>query len=232
MSTAPEEYELWIRYRQFGDNQARDFLFLKYTSWARAVAASVYRRLRVSQVEWADYVQNAQIGLLEAMSRFDVARGYDFMAYAKPRVRGAVFNGLRSALKEDEHRRGHEDDRKERLQSLNEQPSSDPLLDFIGSVIGLGLGHLLETEQFDAGSDHAHGLVERHELGLILRDALLDLKDRERRILIAHYFRQVPFQEIAKEYGITKGRVSQIHKAALMQLRALLGARRVEYQSL
>ncbi|NJL18613.1 MAG: hypothetical protein HC938_17105, partial [Nitrospira sp.] len=44
----------------------------------------------------ADYVQNASIGLLEAISRFEPERGIPFAAFALPRVRGAVLNGLRT----------------------------------------------------------------------------------------------------------------------------------------
>lgn len=232
MPIDPAEQELWLRYRRNGDGEARDYLFMCYTSWARKVAASVYRRLRVHQVEWNDYVQNAQVGLLEAMSRFDVARGTDFMAYAKPRVRGAVFNGLRAILREEQQSRNLLGARLERLQSLSDEPASEPLTDFVDSVIGLGLGHLLENEQFGAATGHAQGMAEQHELGVLLKDALLELRQRDRSILMAHYFQQIPFQDVAIEHGITKGRVSQIHKAALMRLREALAKRRCDFQSL
>ncbi|HEY0199019.1 MAG TPA: sigma-70 family RNA polymerase sigma factor [Rhodanobacter sp.] len=225
------ERELWRRYRQEEDTEARDYLFLRYRVWARQVAAAVYRRLRLAQIDWDDYSQNAQVGLLEAMSRFDVARGVDFVAYAKPRVRGAVFNGLRSLLREEEQRRNRSEHRIERLQSLNASEPDDPLEGFIDSVVGLALGHLLESD-YSADSRPAHAMAEHEELGSVLNDVLLTLKARERQLMIAHYFRHVPFQDIAKELGITKGRVSQLHKAALMAMRAELSRRRYDYSSL
>lgn len=226
----PEEQELWRRYRESKDLAARDFLFIRYTSWARTVAAHVYRRLKVIQVEWMDYVQNAQVGLLEAMSRFNETRGTDFMAYAKPRVRGAVFNGVRAILREESQRRSLLGERAERLDSIGSESSSDPLNDFISTVIGLGLGHMLETEQF--GQNDALARVEHHEFGLTLRDSLLELGSRERAVLLAHYFSHVPFQDIAKAQGVTKGRISQIHKSALAKLREILAERRDEYLNL
>lgn len=229
MSMEPEERELWRRYRESKDVDARDFLFVRYTSWARSVAAHVYRRLRVMQIEWVDYVQNAQIGLLEAMSRFNETRGTDFIGYAKPRVRGSVFNGVRAILREEGQRRSLLGERAERLQSIGNESSSDPLNDFINTVVGLGLGHMLETEHFGQMPRDALALVEHHELGMALRDALLELGERERAILIAHYFRHVPFQEIAKAQGITKGRISQIHKSSLSRLREILAERRNDY---
>lgn len=232
MSLEPEEQELWRRYRESKDVAARDFLFIRYTSWARSVAAHVYRRLRVVQIEWVDYVQNAQIGLLEAMSRFNETCGTDFIAYAKPRVRGSVFNGVRTILREDSQRRSLLGERVERLQSIGNESSPDPLADFIGTVIGLGLGHILETEQFGQIPKDALAQVEHQELGMALRDSLLELGERERAILLAHYFRHVPFQEIAKLQGVTKGRISQIHKGALGRLRVILAERRNDYLSL
>lgn len=228
----PEELELWRRYRESKDMAARDFIFFRYTSWARSVAAQVYRRLRVVQIEWADYVQNAQIGLLEAMSRFNETRGTDFIAYAKPRVRGSVFNGVRAILREEGQRRSLLGERVERLQSIGNESSSDPLNDFISAVVGLGLGHMLETEQFGQVPRDALALVEHHELGVALRDSLLELGERDRDIILAHYFKHVPFQEIAKLRGVTKGRISQIHKGALVRLREILAERRNDYLSL
>ena len=232
MSLEPEEQELWRRYRESKDVAARDFLFVRYTSWARSVAAHVYRRLRVVQIEWVDYVQNAQIGLLEAMSRFNEGRGTDFIAYAKPRVRGAVFNGVRTILREEGQRRSLLGERAERLQSIASESSSDPLNDFISTVVGLSLGHMLETEQFGQVPKDALAHVEHLELGAALRDSLLELGERERAILLAHYFRHVPFQEIAKIQGVTKGRISQIHKNALARLRVILAEKRGDYLSL
>jgi RNA polymerase sigma factor for flagellar operon FliA len=184
------------------------------------------------QIEWADYVQNAQIGLLEAMSRFNETRGTDFIAYAKPRVRGSVFNGVRTILREESQRRSLLGERVERLQSIGSESSSDPLNDFISTVVGLSLGHMLETEQFGHISKDALALAEHHELGMALRDSLLELGKRERAILLAHYFRHVSFQEIAKLQGVTKGRISQIHKGALVRLRVILAERRNDFLSL
>ena len=89
------EHELWRRARQDEDQEARDFLFLRYSPWARSIAGMVARRTQLRMMEWDDHVQNAQLGLLDAMSRFDAGLGVYFMVYAKPRVRGAVFNGMR-----------------------------------------------------------------------------------------------------------------------------------------
>lgn len=215
----PAEQELWRRYRHQGDQVARDYLILRYIPWARSIASTVARRFRSGTIEWSDHVQNANLGLLEAMSRYDVERGIDFIAYAKPRVRGSVFNGIRSwSRKNQVQNAGYEPDR---LESLQADPSDDLLTGFVDTVVGLGLGLLLENS---VGSSTEATSFD--EYSHILRDALIDLPNRQREILISHYFLQMQFQEIAINLGVTKGRVSQLHKDALSKLREALNLRR------
>ncbi len=215
------EQELWRRHAQEGDTEARDFLFLRYSPWARSVAAAVARRTGLRMMDWADHAQNAQVGLLEAMSRYDASLGVDFMAYAKPRVRGAVFNGMRCFLRADAA-----DSRKrisvDRLESLHEY-ADDPLTAFVDTVVGLGLGLLLDGDL--RGDDTSAGI---DGYSPVLRDALLKVPGRHREILIAHYLRQIPFQDVARELGVTKGRVSQLHKEGLGMLRGILRERRYD----
>lgn len=228
MALGDEEYELWVRYRQLGDEEARDFLFLQYAPWARRVAAGVFSRLRVSQMEWADFSQNATVGLLEAMSRFDPERGLDFMAYAKLRVQGSVFNGVRVFMTGVD--RGARADRShDRVEHLmpDEGEGGDLLSAFIDTVTGLGAGLLLEH----ASPMTAEGLqkeMENRELAQLLSTALQRLTERERMVLTAHYINQVPFNVIAEQVGLTKGRISQIHKAALGNIRTLLHEQKLD----
>lgn len=221
MAMEPAERLLWERYCLDGDQEARDYIFLLYSPWATSIARSVFHRVRPVQMELADYVQNATIGLLEAMSRFDIGRGIDFKLYGKPRVRGAVFNGLRVFLSESrppESRRHNSD----RLTSL-EQGTDDPFEEIICSVVGLGLGYMLDTasssEHSNAATD-GMAYTQSRQIESMLLLAVESLPDRLRMIISAHYFQHVPFQNIAAQLGLTKGRISQLHKTALGRIRA------------
>lgn len=224
MAMESAEQLLWERYCLDRDQEARDYLFLLYAPWATSIARSVFHKIRPAQMELADYVQNATVGLLEAMSRFDVARGIDFKLYGKPRVRGAVFNGLRVFLSESrpENSQYHYSDR---LASLELERSDDPFEEVVDSVIGLSLGYML-----DITSGHGHlssatdGMAYTHsrQIENVLLLAVEALPDRLRMIVSAHYFQHVPFQELAVQLGVTKGRVSQLHKTALRHIREKL----------
>jgi RNA polymerase sigma factor for flagellar operon FliA len=55
-----------------------------------------------------------------------------------------------------------------------------------------------------------------------LPGAVETLPEREQSILRRHYFDGLGFEEIGAVLGVTKGRISQIHRAALGLLRKRL----------
>jgi RNA polymerase sigma factor for flagellar operon FliA len=226
MSETMDEQALWASYRSGSDLGAHQQLFFRYVPWARTVARDVYRRVRVPQMEWGDYAHNATVGLLEALSRFDVARGIDFIAYAKPRVRGAVFNGLRSYLSESGQRENNNHWR-DRMESFDAPEFDDPLSQMISTVASLGLGFLLDSsaaaEMSNSNAD-ASAMAERHQMDMELDGALAALPEKERQVLTLHYYQHMPFVEIAQLFGLSKGRISQIHKSAIEKIRQRIQA--------
>lgn len=216
------EKELWRRYAHLSDTEARDFLFLRYCPWARSVARLVVLRTTLRMMEWADHVQNAQLGLLEAMMRYDPEYGIEFIKYAKPRVRGAVFNGMRVFLRADAIDSKHRVP-VERMESLHDD-KGDELTAFVDSVVGLGLGLMLDGQCEDIYADR----YDSGSWNSLLQESLLDIPVRRREILVAHYIHQKQFQDIAREMGVTKGRVSQLHKEGIVALRECLRKRKFE----
>jgi RNA polymerase sigma factor FliA len=222
------ELSLWLKLREAGDAKARDALIVKYAPWARNVARGVYVRVYLLKDAWEDCAQNALIGLMESVDRFQPDRGVSFQAFAKHRVRGAVFNGLR-VIKEDLAKTGRrsDDDARDRTRSLmdSDGDSIDPLENFVSMTVGLGLGYLLESNSVPISADasDAYSCAERDQLSQTVLIALDQLPERERLILTMHYFHHVPFVRIAAELKVTKGRVSQLHKQGLARLREVLG---------
>jgi RNA polymerase sigma factor (sigma-70 family) len=52
-----------------------------------------------------------------------------------------------------------------------------------------------------------------------LVEVVARLPASERRIVFTHYFQRHTFEEIALDMGLTKGRVSHLHHAALRRMR-------------
>lgn len=219
------ELDLWSRWTGGRDRGARDALTQRHVAWARLVARDVYLKVRLRGTEWGDYVQNATIGLLEAIDRYDPDRGIEFRTYARHRVRGAVFNGLRHLVSTAQDYRSAT---VERSASLSGGGTSDQLEAFVSWTVGLGIGHLLEAaslvdEQIDQGRG-PYATAVSDQLSDALRRALEQLPEREQMVLTLHYFQHVPFVDIASQLQVTKGRISQIHRQAIETLRAQMKA--------
>lgn len=62
----------------------------------------------------------------------------------------------------------------------------------------------------------------REEMKTLLRKAICSLPDRQRDILRLYHFGGLSMKEVGAALGIGESRVSQIHTAALVQLRTRL----------
>lgn len=217
------EKELWRRWASQREHLARETLIQLHASWARLVARDVYLKAHIRNADWGDYVQNATVGLIEAIDRYDPARGVDFRTYARHRVRGAVFNGLRHLASDSFGGGSNFDERSDSLAS-NE---SDPLQAFVDWTVGLGIGHLLDASSPPHDRMHSsdpYAAAAHDQLSECLRKALEELPSREKLVLTMHYFQHVPFVDIASQMQLTKGRISQIHRQAIESLRTGLRA--------
>lgn len=217
------ESEMWERYRGADDSTARDSLFVHYMPWASAIARHVHHRVRAYPVDRDDFIQNATIGLLDAMSRFDPARGVAFRFYAKPRVRGAVFNGLRVILGERVHQRD-ESRFASRLEDLHENDGGSAFDQVVNTIVSLGIGYFLDEVAHSQSSASTDGLAyaQAAQTEARLAHAIGQLPERLQLLVRSHYFQHVPFRDVALRMRVTKGRVSQLHRAALLQLRDIL----------
>ena len=85
---------LWLEYRRTRDSALREQLVLQYSPLVVTIADQIHRRLPCEDRD--DLVSSGMVGLLAAVDRYDPGRCVPFMAYARPRVRGAILDALRS----------------------------------------------------------------------------------------------------------------------------------------
>ena len=97
MSIVPEDADLemqWTRWLNRRNTAARDHLIVHYSPLVKFVAGRVGAGLP-SSVDPGDLVSSGVFGLIDAIERFDPERGVKFETFAVPRIRGAVYDGLR-----------------------------------------------------------------------------------------------------------------------------------------
>lgn len=219
-----DELVIWQRWRVERDPKDRDALIQAYAPWARRVARDVFMRCRGRSSDWPDYVQNASIGLLEAVGTFDERRGVTFEAFARLRVRGAVFNGLRDLMTHGAAAASGSPSG-DRIGSLLDEAGDDPVDTLVAVVSGLALGHVMTTLAAPEGPQAPptpYDEAVRSQLGETMSTFLHRLPPREREVLTLHYLNFLPFHQVAEALGVTKGRISQLHRQALNRLRSFM----------
>ena len=86
---------LWQEYKESGRRDLRDRLILHYSPLVKFVAGRVAVGLP-QNVEQSDLVSYGIFGLMDAIEKFDLTRGYKFETYAMSRIKGAIIDELRT----------------------------------------------------------------------------------------------------------------------------------------
>lgn len=222
------EASWWRRWRFEAQVDCREQLFRRYTPLARTIALRHYKRRTTGHGDRHDYDHFAFEGLLQALDRFDPLMGIPFDAYARPRIRGSIADGLASMSEittQLRHRRRAEHDR---LRSLKRDAAdeADPLSELAHLLGSLAIGLILERsgkEEADPAPS-AYETLESRELAALLAQEVRRLPKGEAEVIGHHYETGLSFAQVATLLGLTRGRVSQLHHAGLKRLRKRIGA--------
>jgi RNA polymerase sigma factor for flagellar operon FliA len=230
-ANADADAGLWRAFKESGSATAREQLFNHYANFARKIARRHYNERSQGDIEFADLCQLSYAGLLEALDHYDPDRGVPFRAFAAYRISGSVRDGIGQMNEVRDQISSRAQTRRERLRSLSESgelEGGDAIQRLTEIAMGLALGFMLEGTGLYAQSDDevasaaptgtAYDGLAWCETVAHLHDELLALPEREQTILRHHYIGGVSFENIASAMGVTKGRVSQIHRSALQLL--------------
>ena len=222
----------WRRLQENNDAGARTALFQRYREFAQKTAKGQYKRISDMGLELSDCEQLAYEALLQSIQRFEPGRGRPFTAFARPRIQGAIHNGLAKASEARAAYSARNRAERDRLASLKRQAEETGTNDTIEHlreiIVGLALGFMLEenaeTEARKVSSDNpsAYDHVAWAQTLKAMRSKLATLPDREHKVIDLHYNHGLGFAEIATLLGLSRGRISQVHASALARLRKSL----------
>jgi len=244
-------------YASFGNlNQAeRERLLVDQLPQVKYIAKRIHDRLP-PHVLLEDLIHAGILGLIEAIQRFDPERHVDLKAYAKYRIHGAILDSLRDldwsprplrrkarqiaeAHQKLSARLGYSPSESQLAEELG--MSLDKFQHLLGELRGLDL-RSLQAETMEEGSDRAVSslgsstpaenpffLCLRSEMTGFLAEAIGELPERECQLLALYYHEELTMREVGAVLGIGEARVSQLHSAVVIRLRArmeeLLNAR-------
>jgi RNA polymerase sigma factor for flagellar operon FliA len=236
-STPSVEEALWAAFASERSASAREAVFAHFLPYARARAAQLYAGRHRDDVDFKDFLQLACIGLLEAIDRFEPQRGVAFRTFCTRRLQGSILTGIQRLSDAQEQIALRRRVRRERVASLEPTETadaagkpSDTFQDLATLAAGLAIGFMLDdTGMIEAPTADpapyatAYQTIARRQTREKLHAAVGRLPDRAHKIIRYHYFHGLGFEQIADILGLTKGRISQLHRGALLDLRDLIG---------
>jgi RNA polymerase sigma factor for flagellar operon FliA len=243
--------DLWRRYKDDGDESARERLVVAYSPMVKFVAGRLGAGLP-SHVEDADLISYGLVGLIGAIERFEPERGIKFETFAMTRIRGAIIDELRSldwvprsvrsrareietaqAKLEHELQRAPTEAELASKLNLTEEELQSALLEIANSsvyaldelwTVSDSSGDqvsLLDTIADDSAADPQEALAST-EVKDLLTEAIGGLPEREQLVVALYYYENLTLREIGEVLGVTESRVSQLHTKAVMRLKSSL----------
>lgn len=220
-----------------GDDRARE----EFTVSNMRLVLSVIKRFWTKRANSDDVFQAGMIGLIKAIDNFDLSFGVKFSTYAVPMIIGEIKRFLRDgnslrisrsirdtayqALKTRE--RLEKDDKEASLEKVAEAmhvalSEVAYCLDAISDTVSLydpvyskNGDELLLVDQLGDEKNTDENWTEK----VALDNALLRLKNREKKIIYLRYYEGKTQTEISAEVGLSQAQVSRLEKNALSTIR-------------
>jgi RNA polymerase sigma factor for flagellar operon FliA len=235
MSPSEDLEQIWAEYRSTGEAGLRNRLVLQYAPLVKYVAGRLRTRMPDS-VDPDDLVSDGVLGLMDAIERFEPARGLSFQTFAVPRIRGAIIDGMRSmdfvprsvrdklravqraqVLLEERLGRVPEDAEVAREVGIPVQQLRD--LSRQANSNHASLDDFDLADELSSAADHK---VEQGDVNASLMRVVDQLAERDQVIIALYYFEGLTLAEIGQVLGVTESRVSQVHRRATTTLREKL----------
>ncbi|WMM24711.1 SigB/SigF/SigG family RNA polymerase sigma factor [Tissierella sp. MB52-C2] len=242
LNTKMEIKELFKIYNETKDKQIRDILIEKHIYIAEILSKKYANR----GIEYDDIYQVACIGLIYAIDRYNIEKGYEFSSFATPTIIGEIKKYFRD--------KGWTIRVPRRIQELSkkinnakvllsQQLQRSPTIEDIANYLNYTEEEILEAMEaskvytpqsldvtYDSNSedkdvnladligeeDEYFNKIENNDF---LTRTMEKLNDVEKQILVERYFNKKTQVSIAKDLDISQMTVSRIEKRVLEKLR-------------
>lgn len=202
---------------------------------------SIVKTYQNKGVEYDDLYQLGCVGFLKAINNFDEKFDVKFSTYAVPMIAGEIKRFLRDdgsikvsrsikalwlkirALIDERKKKGDEPPTIEEMANLFCVDIADVIyaMDSSQSVVSL-------NAQLDENSNNSQSVIDKVVVDddteqvldkILLKEAIINLPDRERKILLLRYFRGKTQSEVALLLGVSQVQVSRIETKIIEKLK-------------
>lgn len=228
-----------IELAQKGDKKAKEQIVVENAPLVK----SIVKRYLNRGCDYDDLYQVGLMGLLKAISGFDLTFDVRFSTYAVPMICGEVKRFIRDnnsvkmsrSLKELQQKIRYA--RQKLSVKLNRDPGIKELAEETGATVEDVLLALESMQQprsldepiFDESGSTLKEVIEDNKIKASLNDKLAlhqciaQLEEREKRIILLRYFKDMTQTKIADIMGISQVQISRIESRVLDKLRRKLG---------
>jgi RNA polymerase sigma factor for flagellar operon FliA len=238
------EDQLWDMYLKDRDEDARNSLWVHYQPLVRYISERLKAKLPEC-IDVCDLIGSGNIGLQDAIVKFDPSMGVRFETYCVPRIRGAILDSIRALdwvprlirnkshqfarvvreLAAELHREPREDEIAARLNmSPVEFAELQQELNVKAQISVEGCAKdntderdLMRLEMLESRREvEPTRELQREE---IRRIALRGLNNKERAVVEQYYFQGRSMKQIGTELKLSESRICQIHSQVLEVMR-------------
>ncbi len=237
--------ELFLEFNKARDIEIRNMIFSKYQYLAEIISKKYMNK----GIEYDDIYQIASIGLIYAIERYDINRGYEFTSFATPTILGEVKKYFRDkgwAIKiprriqevskrinevsnELQYKLGRTPNVKELSENLGY--SEEEILEameasklFVSQSLNVSIESskdFKEVELAEIIKDDVNN-YEIFENNEFLKKSFEFLNKVEKQIIIERFYNNKTQLDIAKKLNISQMTVSRIEKKVLEKIRTFV----------
>lgn len=236
-----DDNEELIRISKTGDKNALDTVIRINLP----LVSSISKKFLNRGYDYEDIYQIGSMGLIKAINNFDASFNVKFSTYAVPMIVGEIKRFLRddgmikvSRGVKNTAKKLHYD-REALTKKLNREPTVEELAEYSGIdvedvVFALdsinNINYLYDTIHQDEGApvllidklsespEEDKAIIDR----IALKEALRDLDQKARQVIMLRYFKDKTQVQVAKMLGISQVQVSRIEKKVLKQMKEML----------
>jgi RNA polymerase, sigma 28 subunit, SigD/FliA/WhiG len=217
-------------------------LVLKYLPLVKSLAHRIHRHLP-DTVDVNDLIGQGILAVLESAQRLDNTKNPE--AYLKLRIKGAIYDYLRSLDFGSKSLRKREKEIKQTLERLTQELGREPTDDELISALGekpetfysdlqkISASYILSLDDiFREGRSYEEvlsaklGSPEENVMEADLKEKIISaikrLEQREQLVLQLLFYEEIPAKEVAKLLGVSTARISQIKESAINKLKEML----------
>ena len=235
-----EETIEYLRKAKAGDEKAKERLLSENVSLLKCIV----KRYLGKGVEYDDLFQLAGLGFLKAIAGFNEEFGVKFSTYAVPMIAGEIKRFMRDdgSVKVSRAMKQTAKEMNAFIEEFVFANGTQPSVSAVAKKFGMEeseavfvMGSSKMPVSLYSGSDGRDGkqreLIEtlpardgQEELieSLLLKGAIEELPERERKIIVLRYFRDMTQSEVAEKIGVSQVQVSRIENKIIQRFREKL----------